>query len=79
MTRDELLEKTSCRIAEIDGEFYPYQRWGNSSIVDIGGRDRPANGGHWTARETESGIKYVASGSPSLKAALMRIRRAFNI
>lgn len=75
---DELLKRTNCAIWEIDGEFYPVQNLGDGQVMDIGGRDAPAQRGtRWFANATESGVKYVASGSPTRSAALARIRRAF--
>ena len=80
-TADELLRRTHCAIWEIDGEFYPIQNMDETTVVDIGGRDAPSKtsgASHWFARRSESGVKYVASGSPTRAAALARIRRAFN-
>lgn len=76
---EEFLKRTNCAIWEIDGQFYPVQNLVEGQVTDIGGRDAPAQRStSWFANATESGVKYVASGSPTRAAALARIRRAFS-
>ena len=78
MKAEEILRRTNCAIWEIDGKFWPVQNFGDNQVTDIGGRDAPAQPGtRWVAGRSESGVKYVASPSPTKKAALARIVRAF--
>lgn len=60
----------------IDGKWYAFAYW-ESDVYSIGS-DCPRGGGQWFARCTDSGIKYVASASPTRKAAYNKARRYGN-
>ena len=59
----------------IDGRWYAFGYDSRNYQVYSIGRDDPAECGCWFARATDSGIKYVASSSPSRHAAYMKARR----
>lgn len=62
-------------ITNIDGEWYAFAGDTKSGQVYSIGRDNPTDGGTWTARWTDSGIKYVAHSSPSRSAAYSKAKR----
>lgn len=62
-------------IRKIDGRWYAYSGDRQRGQVYSIGRDNPSEGGRWFARWTDNGIKYVASASPSRKAAYEKARR----
>ena len=62
-------------IREIDGKWYAFAASPNNGQVYSIGRDCPSDGGNWFAGLTDCGIKYVASASPTRKAAYERARR----
>lgn len=63
-------------IRQIDGKWYAF--WGDeerNQVYSIG-NDCPSQAGClWTGRWNDSGIKYVASVSPSRNAAYQKARR----
>ena len=61
-------------IARVNGSWYAFEGDPLRGQVLSIGSDDPENG-RWMARWTESGIKYVASPSPSRKAAYAKARR----
>lgn len=61
-------------IREIDGKWYAYEANERNGQVYSIGADCPERG-RWFARWTDSGIKYVASASPSRDAAYRKARR----
>lgn len=59
-------------IANIDGNWYAFSVSSDRNNVYSIGRDCPKEGSrylYWTARFTASGIKYVATPSPTRTAA----------
>ena len=60
-------------IACIAGNWYAFAY--NSTEVYSIGRDSPKDGGLWFAKNTDSGIMYVASPSPSRNAAYQKAKR----
>ena len=66
-------------IREIDGKWYAFGGSPFNAQVYSIGRDNPTKsscGMCWCAKWVESGIKYVASPSPSRRAAIQKARRA---
>ena len=63
-------------IRQIDGNWYAF--WGDeerNQVYGIG-NDCPSQAGClWVSRWNDSGIKYVASASPSRNAAYQKARR----
>lgn len=77
--KTSILSRTDYEVWEIDGKFWPVQRYSNFQVVDIGGRDKPPSpSSNYIARRCEAGVKYVSSPSPTRRAALARICRAFS-
>lgn len=60
-------------IAYIGGKWYAFAYHG-TEVYSIG-RDCPKDGGRWFAKCSDSGITYVASPSPSRKAAYAKAKR----
>lgn len=57
----------------IDGDWYAFA-YHNDTVYSIG-NDSPKDGGRWFARCNDSGIKYVATPSPTRNAAYQKARR----
>ena len=57
----------------IDGNWYAFA-YSESEVYSIG-TDCPRGSGRWFASCTDSGIKYVASPSPTRKAAYNKAKR----
>lgn len=65
-------------ITKIDGLWYAFSGDANSNQVYSIGSDNPSKesgGSRWVSRWNDSGIKYVASPSPSRSAAYSKARR----
>lgn len=60
-------------IKQIDGNWFAFGSDGNN-VYSIG-NDSPKMGGLWVAKPTCSGIKYVASVSPTREAAYAKAKR----
>lgn len=65
---------TSTRIKEIDGRWYAFKYDSDRGQVMSIGADCPKHG-NWFARATDTGIQYVATPSPSRRAAYQKARR----
>ena len=64
-------------IAEVNGNWYAFEgNVSNGQVFSIGA-DNPERG-RWMARCTSGGIKYVASPSPTRKAAYQKAKRHGN-
>ena len=61
-------------IREIDGKWYAFAADPDNGQVYSIGKDNPDHG-RWFGRLTDSGIKYVASASPTRKAAYQKASR----
>lgn len=61
-------------ISKLDGEWYAYACDPKHDMVYSIGRDCPKDG-RWCARWNTSGVKYVATASPSRKAAYSKAKR----
>ena len=63
-------------IRNIDDKWYAFEGDIKKNQVYSIGADNPEQSGcRWCARWTDKGIKYVASGSPTRKAAYQKARR----
>ena len=62
-------------ITNIDGKWYAFAGDAENGQVYSIGRDNPEDGGTWTAKWTDGGIKYVARSSASRAAAYSKARR----
>lgn len=65
-------------IRQIDGNWYAFGGdWDKYQVYSIGADCPPSenNGACWCAKWTDSGIKYVASKSPTRAAAYQKARR----
>lgn len=61
-------------ITKIEGKWYAFEGdTSNNQVMSIG-NDDPREG-RWFARWSDAGIKYVASSSPTRKAAYQKARR----
>ena len=61
-------------IKNIDGKWYAFEGDLRKNQVYSIGSDNPADG-RWCANWCDSGIKYVASPSPTRQAAYQKARR----
>ena len=61
-------------IKNIDGHWYAFAADETKNQVHSIGADSPRNG-TWCSRWTDSGIRYVATRSPSRSAAYQKAKR----
>lgn len=69
------MTKSGNYIKNIDGKWYAFNYDASNYQVHSIGSDSPKEGGCWFASATDSGIKYVASASPSRDAAYRKASR----
>lgn len=72
---DRWRDSVTTYITNIDGRWYAYAGSKERHQVYSIGSDDPKGGGLWAAHWTAEGIQYVATSSPTRKAAYQKARR----